>query len=68
VGNITDPDQVNSIVAAGRADLCALARPHLADPQWTLRAAASLGFTAQHWPPMYRSGKSQLERLLAPKG
>jgi len=68
VGNITDPDQVNSIIAAGRADLCALARPHLADPQWTLRAAASLGWSGQHWPPMYRSGKSQLERLLAPKG
>lgn len=64
VGNITDPDQVNSIVAAGRADLCALARPHLADPQWTLRAAASLGYQAQHWPPMYRSGKQQMERLL----
>ncbi len=67
VGNITDPDQVNSIIAAGRADLCALARPHLADPQWTLRAAASLGYGAQHWPPMYRSGKQQLERLLAPQ-
>jgi anthraniloyl-CoA monooxygenase len=68
VGNITDPDQVNSIIAAGRADLCALARPHLSDPQWTLRAAASLGWSPQHWPPMYRSGKSQLERLLVPKG
>ncbi|HEX4935227.1 MAG TPA: bifunctional salicylyl-CoA 5-hydroxylase/oxidoreductase, partial [Gemmatimonadaceae bacterium] len=64
VGNITEPDQVNSIIAAGRADLCALGRPHLADPHWTLRAAASLGHTAQHWPPMYRAGKSQLERLL----
>lgn len=64
VGNITEPDQVNSIIAAGRADLCALGRPHLADPHWTLRAAASLGHTAQYWPPMYRSGKSQMERLL----
>ncbi len=64
VGNITDPDQVNSIIASGRADLCALARPHLADPQWTLRAAASLEYQAQHWPPMYRSGKQQMERLL----
>ncbi|MBV8202518.1 MAG: bifunctional salicylyl-CoA 5-hydroxylase/oxidoreductase, partial [Acidobacteria bacterium] len=44
VGNITEPDQVNSIVTAGRADLCALARPHLTDPHWTLRAAAELGF------------------------
>ena len=65
VGNITDPDQVNSILAAGRADLCALARPHLADPQWTLRAAASLGYGDQWWPVQYLSGKSQLERTLA---
>ena len=40
VGNITDPDQVNAILTAGRADLVALARPHLIDPMWTLRAAA----------------------------
>jgi anthraniloyl-CoA monooxygenase len=64
VGNITDPDQVNSIIAAGRADLCALARPHLADPNWTLRAAAQLGYTAQAWPVQYLSGKQQLERNL----
>ena len=44
VGNITEPDHVNSIVMAGRADLCCLARPHLADPNWTLRAAAELGY------------------------
>ena len=65
VGNITEPDQVNSIIAAGRADLCALARPHLADPSWTLRAAAQLGYTPQHWPVQYLSGKDQLERNLA---
>ncbi|HTG31633.1 MAG TPA: bifunctional salicylyl-CoA 5-hydroxylase/oxidoreductase [Thermoanaerobaculia bacterium] len=64
VGNITEPDQVNSIIAAGRADLCALARPHLADPNWTLRAAAQLGYTAQPWPVQYLSGKQQLERNL----
>ena len=63
VGNITDADQVNSIITAGRADLVALARPHLADPHWTLRAAAQLGYTAQHWPPQYLTGKRQLERL-----
>ena len=40
VGNIYEPDHVNSILMAGRADLCCLARPHLADPYWTLRAAA----------------------------
>jgi anthraniloyl-CoA monooxygenase len=64
VGNITDPDQVNSIIAAGRADLCALARPHLADPFWTLHAAAQLGYTAQPWPVQYLTGKEQLERTL----
>jgi anthraniloyl-CoA monooxygenase len=64
VGNITEPDQVNSIIAAGRADLCALARPHLADPQWTLRAAAQLGWSDQPWPVQYLSGKQQLERNL----
>jgi anthraniloyl-CoA monooxygenase len=62
VGNITEADQVNSIITAGRADLCALARPHLSDPNWTLRAAAELGYHAQHWPPQYLSGKRQLER------
>jgi anthraniloyl-CoA monooxygenase len=65
VGNITEPDQVNAIVTAGRADLCALARPHLTDPHWTLRAAAELGFAEQPWPVQYLTGKSQLERTLA---
>ncbi|MCC6468271.1 MAG: bifunctional salicylyl-CoA 5-hydroxylase/oxidoreductase [Alphaproteobacteria bacterium] len=62
VGNITDFDQVNGILAAGRADLCALARPHLSDPHWTLRAAAGQGFAAQPWPPQYLAGKEQMER------
>src|SRR5579864_9178221 len=65
VGNITEPDQVNSIVTAGRADLCALARPHLTDPHWTLHAAAELGFAEQAWPVQYLTGKSQLERAVA---
>jgi anthraniloyl-CoA monooxygenase len=64
VGNITEADQVNGIIAAGRADLCALARPHLSDPQWTLHAAAELGYAEQWWPVQYQSGKSQLERQL----
>ena len=67
VGNITQPDQVNSIIAAGRADLCALARPHLSDPFWTLHAAAELGHTNQPWPPQYLAGKRQLERELSRK-
>jgi anthraniloyl-CoA monooxygenase len=62
VGNIYDPDHVNSIIASGRADLCAIARPHLANSAWTLDAAARLGFNAQWWPQQYLSGKSQLER------
>jgi anthraniloyl-CoA monooxygenase len=64
VGNIYEPDHVNSIVASGRADLCAVARPHLANPSWTLQAAAQLQHSAQHWPRQYLSGKSQLERNL----
>ncbi len=65
VGNIYETDHVNSIIAAGRADLCCLARPHLADPYWTLHAAAQLGFKDQHWPEQYLSGRSQYERNLA---
>ncbi|GAC1648898.1 MAG: bifunctional salicylyl-CoA 5-hydroxylase/oxidoreductase [Ktedonobacteraceae bacterium] len=65
VGAIFEPDHVNSIIAAGRADLCALARPHLADPYWTLHAAAQLGYTEVPWPPQYLNGKAQLERNLA---
>ena len=65
VGAIFEPDHVNSILMAGRADLCALARPHLADPYWTLHAAAQLGFGDVEWPVQYRQGKAQLERNLA---
>jgi anthraniloyl-CoA monooxygenase len=65
VGNVTEADQVNAIVAAGRADLVALARPHLSDPNWTLHAAAQLGYRDQWWPVQYLSGREQLERLLA---
>src|ERR1700730_6939465 len=62
VGNIFEADHVNSIIAAGRADLCAIARPHLSSPSWTLAQAAAQGFTEQWWPEPYRSAKSQLER------
>jgi anthraniloyl-CoA monooxygenase len=67
VGNITEADQINSIIAAGRADLCALARPHLSDPNFTLHAAAELGYGAQPWPVQYLAGKRQLERETARK-
>jgi len=64
VGNIYEPDHVNSIVAAGRADLCLLARPHLWDPFWTLRAAAQLGYTGVRWPNPYLAGRRQIETLM----
>jgi len=61
VGAISEADHVNSILAAGRADLCAVARPHLANPAWTLTEAARIGYTALAWPRPYVSGKPQLE-------
>ena len=63
VGNITEADHLNAIIAAGRADLCALARPHLSDPHFALRAAAGLGYAEQWWPRQYLAGKAQIERL-----
>ncbi len=63
VGNIYEPDHLNSILMAGRADLCCLARPHLSDPYWTVHAAAELGFTGEAWPPPYYAGRDQLHRL-----
>jgi len=65
VGNIYETDHVNSIIAAGRADLCCLARPHLADPYWTLHAAAQLGYRGEEWPVQYIAGRNQYERNLA---
>jgi anthraniloyl-CoA monooxygenase len=65
VGNIFEGDHVNTIIAAGRADLCAIARPHLADPAWTLHEAARQGITDIWWPEPYLGGKTQLERNLA---
>jgi anthraniloyl-CoA monooxygenase len=64
VGAITEADHVNSIVAAGRADLCAIARPHLAHPSWSLLEAAKIGYHDMPWPRQYLSAKSQLERNL----
>ncbi len=65
VGSVFEADHVNSIIAAGRADLCAVARPHLADPAWTLHEAAKLGSQAIDWPKQYLSGRDQLYRNLA---
>ncbi len=65
VGAISEADHVNSIISAGRADLCAVARPHLANPAWTLTEAAKIGFVQLAWPRQYRSGKPQMESLFA---
>jgi anthraniloyl-CoA monooxygenase len=65
VGSIYEADHANGIIAAGRADLCALARPHLANPSWTLMEAAKVGYHAVSWPKQYQSAKGQLERNLA---
>ncbi|MEO8311928.1 MAG: bifunctional salicylyl-CoA 5-hydroxylase/oxidoreductase [Caldimonas sp.] len=64
VGAISEADHVNSIIAAGRADLCAVARPHLANPAWTLLETAKIGYTDVAWPKQYRAAKVQLERNL----
>lgn len=66
VGNIYETDHVNSILAAGRADLVLLARPHLMDPNWSLRAAAEQGYRGEAVtiPKQYTTGFDQLERTL----
>ena len=65
VGAISEADHVNSIIAAGRADLCAVARPHLANPAWTMTEAARIGYKALQWPSPYVSGQPQLEATFA---
>ncbi|HQU69135.1 MAG TPA: bifunctional salicylyl-CoA 5-hydroxylase/oxidoreductase [Albidovulum sp.] len=63
VGNISDWDQVNGILMAGRADLVCLARMHLADPYWTLHAAVEQGDTESEWPVPYKGGRDLMFRL-----
>ncbi|MFH8791949.1 bifunctional salicylyl-CoA 5-hydroxylase/oxidoreductase [Streptomyces sp. NPDC017941] len=71
VGAISSWDDVNSLLLAGRTDLCALARPHLYDPNWTLHAAAEQNYTGPgvSWPVQYRAGsrRPQTGRTDAPK-
>ncbi|MFK4065502.1 bifunctional salicylyl-CoA 5-hydroxylase/oxidoreductase [Streptomyces sp. NPDC029674] len=71
VGAVSSWDDVNSLLLAGRADLCALARPHLYDPHWTLHAAAEQGYAGPgvSWPVQYRAGsrRPQTGRTDAPK-
>ncbi|GFE80648.1 salicylyl-CoA 5-hydroxylase [Steroidobacter agaridevorans] len=65
VGAISEADHANSIIAAGRADLCAVARPHLADPFFVMHEAAKIGYPAQAWPKQYHSARAQYENNLA---
>lgn len=65
VGAISEADHANSIIAAGRSDLCAIARPHLADPAWTLHEAARINISSVPWPKQYASAKLQYEANLA---
>ena len=65
VGAITTPDQVNTLLAAGKADLVALARPHLANPYFTLQASAWYQHLGQYWPPQYLPGRDQAFRTAA---
>jgi anthraniloyl-CoA monooxygenase len=65
VGAVTTPDQINTLLAAGKADLVALARPHLANPYITLQASAWYQHMAQFWPPQYLSGRDQAFRNAA---
>ena len=63
VGAISEADHANSIIAAGRANLCAVARPHLADPYFTLHAAADYDWRGISWPKQYEAGRDQLYQL-----
>jgi anthraniloyl-CoA monooxygenase len=68
VGAISSADEINGIIASGRADLCAISRLHLADPAWTLREVARLGYRDMQWPAAYVAGKEALERTLMRAG
>ena len=65
VGAVTTPDQVNTLLASGKADLVALARPHLANPYFTLQASAWYQHMGQYWPPQYLTGRDQAFRNAA---
>lgn len=62
VGTVTSADDVNTVLVAGRADICLLARPHLVDPYWTLNAAIDQGYSGHRWPSQYLSGRTARRR------
>lgn len=66
VGGVASVDDVNTILVAGRADLCALARPHLIDPYWTMNAAMDQGYGGHEWPRQYLTGQSARRREQEP--
>ena len=68
VGAISEADHANSIIAAGRADLCAIARPHLADPSFVLHEAAKIGYAEQAWPKQYLSARAAIHQQSGPRG
>ena len=63
VGAVTTADQVNTLLVSGRADLVPLARPHLADPYFTLHAATDAGYDGASWPAQYVPGAQQAYSL-----
>lgn len=67
VGAISDADQVNGIIASGRADLCAIGRPALADANWLQRECARYGWEQVAWHPAYHYGRELLQRALRPQ-
>lgn len=67
VGAISDADQVNGIIASGRADLCAIGRPALADANWLQRECARYGWNQVAWHPAYHYGRDLLQRALRPQ-
>ncbi|AFJ47858.1 bifunctional salicylyl-CoA 5-hydroxylase/oxidoreductase [Shimwellia blattae] len=68
VGAISDADQVNGIIASGRADLCAIGRPMLADANWLQRECARYGWEQVAWHPAYLYGRDVLQRATGPQG
>ena len=62
VGAVSSVDDVNTVLLAGRADLCLLARPHLVDPYWTLNAALDQGWSDHPWPAPYLAGRNARRR------
>jgi anthraniloyl-CoA monooxygenase len=66
VGAVSSVDDVNTVLTAGRADLAAIARPHLIDPYWTINAALDQGWTGTDWAPQYQSGLRARRREQAP--